>query len=143
MSPRLRCHSAGFTLLELMITVVVVAILAAVALPSYQDQIRKGRRAEAREMIMNIMAAQERWRSVNTSYASALDATGLNITVPADANYSYAITGAGAAGYTITATAKAKQAGDSTCATMGMQVGAQSLQMANGEEDSDGSCWPR
>jgi prepilin-type N-terminal cleavage/methylation domain-containing protein len=39
----------GFTLIEVMIVVVIVAILAAIAIPSYQDSIRKTRRADAKE----------------------------------------------------------------------------------------------
>lgn len=59
----------GFTLIELMIVVVVVAILAAVAYPSYLAQIRKGRRSDAIQGLTQVLQAQERWRSVNVSYA--------------------------------------------------------------------------
>lgn len=59
----------GFTLIELMIVVVVVAILAAVAYPSYLAQIRKGRRSDAIQGLVQVQQAQERWRSVNVSYA--------------------------------------------------------------------------
>ena len=58
----------GFTLLELMIVITVVAILAAVAYPLYTDQIRKGRRSEARQALSDLALRQEKWRSYNTTY---------------------------------------------------------------------------
>jgi type IV pilus assembly protein PilE len=50
----------GFTLIEVMIVVAIVGILAAVAYPSYQDHVRKSRRAEAQSALMGLAAAMER-----------------------------------------------------------------------------------
>jgi type IV pilus assembly protein PilE len=58
----------GFTLIELMITVAIVSILAAVAYPAYTDQIRKGRRAECRSGLMQSMQQQERYYSQFNKY---------------------------------------------------------------------------
>lgn len=60
--------SRGFTLIELMIVVAVVAILAAIALPSYQEQIRKSRRAQARADLAEIVQGLERSFTVNRGY---------------------------------------------------------------------------
>ena len=50
----------GFTLLELMITVIVIAILASIALPSYQDYLRRGYRADAKAALMENAQFMER-----------------------------------------------------------------------------------
>ncbi|MFC0678903.1 type IV pilin protein [Lysobacter korlensis] len=59
----------GFTLIELMITVAVIAILAAIALPSYNEYVRKGRRSEAARFVGEMQLGLERWRAENPSYA--------------------------------------------------------------------------
>lgn len=60
----------GFTLIELMITVAIISILAAVAYPAYTDQIRKGRRAECRSGLLQSMQQQERYYSQFNTYVS-------------------------------------------------------------------------
>lgn len=66
-----RCRAAGFTLIELMITVAVVAILATVALPAYQDSVRKSRRAQAKADLVELAQNLERYHTVNNTYAAA------------------------------------------------------------------------
>lgn len=61
-------RSKGFTLIELMVVVAVIAILAAIALPSYQDSVRKGRRGQAKADLVEVGQLAERYRTVNSTY---------------------------------------------------------------------------
>ena|SRR5690606_23316887 len=58
----------GFTLIELMIVVVVVAILAAIAVPSYQQYIRRGHLAQAQQEMLKLAEQLERHKAKNFSY---------------------------------------------------------------------------
>ena len=65
-----RAGQAGFTLIEVMITVAIVAILAAVALPSYRDYIVRGHLADASNGLATIRAQMERHFQDNRTYAT-------------------------------------------------------------------------
>jgi len=68
MQSRRQAH--GFTLVEMMIVVGIIGILAAVAYPAYTDQVRKGRRAEARTALMNLLQQQERYMTQRNTYVA-------------------------------------------------------------------------
>lgn len=111
-------HQKGFTLIEVMIAVAIIGILAAIAFPSYQDYVRKARRADAKEALLRVQLEQEKWRANNATYSSAL-------TMPTLDYYtimSAAGPGPTATDYTVTATATGSQVHDSqggtSCATL-------------------------
>jgi type IV pilus assembly protein PilE len=101
---------SGFSLIELMITVVVVAVLAAIAYPSYQDHLRKGRRASAQAFMMEIANRQQQYLLDARGYTIGSTAlTTLNVTTPSDVAAHYTVTIGPSApttppSYTITAT---------------------------------------
>lgn len=109
-------HSSGFSLIELLLAVAIVGILAAIALPAYQDQVIRGHRAAAQSEMLDIANKQAQFLLVNRAYASKATLTASGYSLPADVSsrYSYEITlGAGAVpSYTITFTASGAQVSD-------------------------------
>lgn len=116
----------GFTLIELMIVVVVIAILGAIAYPSYQDHVRKGRRAQAKADLVEYAQLAERYHTARNSYVGF---TVPSATSPRDGNGVYTIGGAfNANTFTITATpiAGTDQTND-VCGTLSLdQAGVKS-----------------
>jgi prepilin-type N-terminal cleavage/methylation domain len=99
----------GFTLLELMITVAVVAILASVAYPSYIAHIQSARREEAKKALLEAAQKMESYYAMNLKYTGATDAQGNSTIFPTQApatgtaNYYIKITAASTTSYTLTA----------------------------------------
>lgn len=61
-------RSRGFTLIEVMIVVAIIGVLASIAYPSYQEYVRKSRRAEGRTAMMEMLQQQERYMTQNNTY---------------------------------------------------------------------------
>jgi type IV pilus assembly protein PilE len=136
MNKQLSKRNSGFTMIELMIVLVVVAVLVALAYPSYASYVRKAKRGEAMQLLLNWSINQEIWRSNNTAYADTDD-----IPAPTHDNYDFSITaGPSASAYTLQAEAKggddqendATKAGDS-CATLSIDQ--------NGTKGPEAACW--
>src|SRR5688572_21124688 len=84
----------GFTLIEVMITVVIIAILASIAIPSYQRYVIRAKRSAAQAQMMEIANRQQQFLLANRSYAdkTALTASGYSLPADVAANYDYTIT---------------------------------------------------
>lgn len=131
----------GFTLIELVITIAIVAILAAIAIPSYQNSMFRARRADGREMLQRVASAEERFYTNRNVYTADLTtAAGLNlITADSEAgHYTLAIVvDATGQTFTLTATPAGDQVGD-RCGNLTVNnVGARGF---SGSE-TNGSCW--
>jgi type IV pilus assembly protein PilE len=119
-------RSKGFTLIELMVVLAIVAILAAIAVPSYLGQVRKSRRADAIRTLSDLELRQERWRASHTAYTNTLTDLNSSSTLASD-YYNLVASTPSTAGtctctnancYAFTATAKNDQISDSACATL-------------------------
>lgn len=110
--------ATGFTLIELIVAVAIVGILAAIAYPSYQDHMRKGRRSAAQSFLLHVAAREQRYLLDARGYAGGANALAkLNLAVPEDVSRFYTVTIAPATAtvppsYTIVATPIAGSAQD-------------------------------
>jgi len=127
----------GYTLTELMITVAVLAIIVAIAVPAYTAQMQKSRRADARNALLDIAGREERFLSVSNAYSNVTTDVGYGGAWPQNVfNGYYSVTvtvpdpafvGNGPS-FTITATPIGAQANDATCGSFTLnQVGVQGV----------------
>ncbi|WP_277874220.1 type IV pilin protein [Luteimonas cucumeris] len=126
----------GFTLIELMVVVAVVAILASIALPSYQDSVRKSRRGQAKADLVELAQLLEREHTVRNSYGN--DTTDYDIPFnqspkTGTAHYTIALSNQSANTFTLTATPAGSQAND-TCGNL-------TLNQAGAKTPATGGCW--
>ena len=141
----------GFTLIELMIVVAIVAILASIAIPSYRSYIIKSNRSAAESFILSVANKQEQFLFDARKYAGIAadpgDATGLatlNITViPADVSRHYDIliglVGISPPAYKVTAQPKGNQAtADSVCGSVSINQAGVKATTGSG---SVTQCW--
>ncbi|MBI5258320.1 MAG: prepilin-type N-terminal cleavage/methylation domain-containing protein [Burkholderiales bacterium] len=140
---------AGFTLIELMIVVVIVAILAAIAYPAFMNSIYKSRRADAAAALTKAQQAQEIFRGSNAAYATSFGAGGLPVPSQSpDGHYSLSISNATASGYTITAQAQGVQAKDTNCKFLSVSMTAPNTLSYSASADgstfaTNGPCWSK
>jgi type IV pilus assembly protein PilE len=143
-------HSTGFTLIEMMITVAIVGILAAIAYPSYTAQVQKSRRADAQVALMEIMQRQESYFLRTRSYTS--DLTDLGYAVDANgkatSNDRHYLLSATATASTFSITAEPvsgqPQAQDAACQVMkidnrGVKRGG--VDETHADADTAQTCW--
>ncbi len=125
-------NNKGFSLIELMIVVAIVGILAAIAYPSYQDQMRSGRRSDGQAELLRIQTLMERHYYDNGTYAvlSGLTAFSTNIVDSPEDFYKISVVTATAtcpiaSCYVLQAVAQGTQTADGnlTLSSTGIQTG--------------------
>ena len=139
----------GFTLVEMLIVVTVGAILVTVALPSYQEYLRKARRSDGKEALLRLQLEQERHRANRVSYATTVgsgdnglalvDATG-DLRRSAEGHYTVSVVSASATGYVLKADgngslSSGRQARDGLCTVLQLTLSPA------GESREPANCW--
>lgn len=98
----------GFTLIEILVVVAIVAILAAIAFPSYQNHLRKARRADAQTFMMDVANREQQYLLDARAYATGSTAlTSLGVSTPSTVTTYYTVSiaaGATTPSFVITAT---------------------------------------
>ena len=106
--------SRGFTVVELVIAIAIVGILTAIAIPSYQGHLKKGRRADAQQFVSQVAQRQQQYLLDARAFAG--DLTELGMAVPTGVSKFYKVTIDAVAGppplFTITAAPVAGTAQD-------------------------------
>jgi type IV pilus assembly protein PilE len=132
-------RNSGFTLIELMITVAIVAILAAIALPIYERHVIKTRRTLAKGCLIEIGQFMERQYTTSMSYATAtIPATSCISDLASQYTFSFVTGQPTATTYTVNATPIGAQLHDTQCAELGLnQAGVRTV---SGTQSST-ECW--
>lgn len=118
----------GFTLIELMVTVVVVAVLAVVSLPSYAEFVKRGTRADAQAFLMEIALRQQQRLVDRRAYAGTIGELGLALPQSLTGKYSVSMSAPAVVppGFTISAAPQGSQSVES-CGTLTLTSSGQRL----------------
>lgn len=155
MPRRLPAHrpASGFTLVELMIAIAIIAILSALAWPTLQEAVHRSRRADAMAALSVIQQAQERWRANNPEYKSSLSSLpGADATRSPDQHYDLSLVDDGLdrrVAYTARATARSAspQSSDSRCQQLQVTVNGGNIVYSSsgsgGANAAPDPCWVR
>jgi type IV pilus assembly protein PilE len=135
-TPTITTRQTGFTLIEMMIVVAIAAILVSIAATAYTSEIRKSRRTDARNALLDIAAREERYLSVSNSYSANATDVGYSGVWPQNVTNNYYQVSVSApdtvnqpntaVSFIATATAINAQASDTACTSLSVnQLGVQ------------------
>lgn len=131
----------GFSLIELVIVLLIIAILSAIAIPSYRQYVVRANRVDAQRSLMDLAARQERFFYSRNAYATVLGDLGANSSV-AGTNYTVAPPSATSTAFTITASAiGSQQKSDQACQTL--TITNTGVQGSTGATANDPKCWSK
>lgn len=135
----------GFSLMELMIVVAILGIVAVFAIPSYTDYVQRAQRSDAQITLVRLAQQQERFHSINNTYATTLTQLVGSATLSSDEGfYSIALSnpsctsGAYTGCFVVSATPQGTQAGDTDCTLL--SINQSGIRSASGAAPTE--CWP-
>lgn len=135
----------GFTLTEMMIVVAILGIISAFAYPSYVEQVRKSKRADAKIALQQVAQRQESHFIKNYSYAATLTALGYAAdSIPSpEGDYNLAVNDATATSYTLKATpaSTSGQIKDTACATFTLDHMGRKVSKDSSDVVTTDKCW--
>lgn len=132
-------HVRGFTLIELIITMAMAAVLSSLALPSYFGQVSRAHRLEGQMALQQLMLKQEQWRGEHAAYAQ----TATELDAPSLQRYQIAVRNASATGYTLEARAVGPQSQDRACIALRITVRGGDVTYGHEGDAPAGRCWGR
>jgi len=154
-----RKYARGMTLIELMVVVVIATILVSLAVPSYMSQVRRGRRVEAKALVLDLAGREERYYSTSVNganYSQTATDLGYNAlpAVVGNGYYQLSVCAVGPAmagncapsaqaapAFVATAVAQGTQAQDTQCITFAVDNTGQRWAFDNANNDTTTTCW--
>jgi type IV pilus assembly protein PilE len=149
-----RGRQTGFSLVELVVVMMIAALLAAIAVPMYLNQVRESRRTDARSALLDLAGREERYYATNNAYTNSALNLGygnnawpitvgsgyyqITVSVPAvapDPNPP------GAPSYSVTAVPISTQVKDTTCASLTVDSGGQQTALDTSNNTQSSACW--
>jgi type IV pilus assembly protein PilE len=129
----------GFSLIELLVVILIIAILAGIAIPSYHRYVVRAHRTEARRALLELAGKQERYFYSHNAYTDSLSLLSTSATMEGG-NYTIAVSSASASDFTLTATATGlQQRDDAACQSLVLtKAGAR---LSTGTVANDPQCW--
>jgi type IV pilus assembly protein PilE len=134
----------GFSLTELMIALAIIAILAAIALPTYRQYVIRSNRGDATQALLRIAAEQERYYLANNSYAATIGEAGLGMSSTSEHGwYALSVTAGDMNGFEARAVpaADSPQKGDAKCQVFTIDADGRKAAEDDAGAPTDDTCW--